>query len=291
MRSVLLIPAAFAGRLRAASERHGGLMSATPRPALHGGHEMRAVAVRLMAYLGGLTVLAVIAAEWATSRVSDTTVPPRARSEWVEVTRPRPAFSLSTSELDPLHFHYAIQRHEPGQGRKDRMTWTDPETGAPVARVEIYRPGAEPDQGSAALSAVAALAPPGPTRFELAAEALPTKFDPFTLVDFTIPHGETEFRRCLGFHHPVEQPKVRITGWYCGAGPEIVPRSIVACALDRLALLASGSDTAVAGLFARAELARTFCGQSGPLLAATFRRQDWMEAARGPRLRGALGLR
>jgi hypothetical protein len=43
----------------------------------------------------------------------------------------------------------------------------------------------------------------------------------------------------------------------------------LACALDRLTLLAAGSEPKVGALFALAERNRTFCGQRDPILAAT----------------------
>ena len=48
-----------------------------------------------------------------------------------------------------------------------------------------------------------------------------------------------------------------------------VDRATLACALDRLTILSAGGDAKVAGLFARAELKRTFCGERNPILAAT----------------------
>ena len=44
---------------------------------------------------------------------------------------------------------------------------------------------------------------------------------------------------------------------------------MIACALDRLTLIAAGSEPKLGALFARAELKRTFCGQNSVFLAAT----------------------
>ena len=99
-----------------------------------------------------------------------------------------------------------------------------------------------------------------------------SKFGPVPLVDFAVaPQGPTpdHERRCLGFARPFNQPTMQIAGWYCSAGEEVVDRATLACALDRLTILSAGGDDQLAGLFARAELKRTFCGQRNPILAAT----------------------
>jgi hypothetical protein len=66
----------------------------------------------------------------------------------------------------------------------------------------------------------------------------------------------------------------------------MVDRGMLACALDRLSLLSAGSEPKLGALFARAELKRTYCGQNSVFVAATRKRNDWIEAARDPRLRG-----
>ena len=44
---------------------------------------------------------------------------------------------------------------------------------------------------------------------------------------------------------------------------------MLACALDRLTLLAAGSEPKIGALFAQAELKRTFCGANNVFFAAT----------------------
>jgi hypothetical protein len=61
---------------------------------------------------------------------------------------------------------------------------------------------------------------------------------------------------------------------------------MLACALDRLTLIAAGSEPKIGALFAQAELKRTFCGANNVFLAATRKRNDWIDAERDPRLRG-----
>jgi hypothetical protein len=96
------------------------------------------------------------------------------------------------------------------------------------------------------------------------------------------PGGE---RRCLRFSRSFDEPRFEISGWFCNPGAELIDRGMIACALDRLSLLAAGSEPKLATLFARAELKRSFCGQKSVFVAATPRRTDWIEAARDPKLR------
>ncbi len=85
---------------------------------------------------------------------------------------------------------------------------------------------------------------------------------------------------------------MQIAGWYCSSGEEVVDRATLACLLDRLTIISAGGDEALAGLFARAEIKRTFCGQRSPILAATPERAvpvaipRSVKSGRGVRLRG-----
>ncbi len=70
-----------------------------------------------------------------------------------------------------------------------------------------------------------------------------------------------------------DEPRLQLSGWFCQGtkfgGAEFIERSTLACALDRLTLLAAGSEPKVGALFAQAELHRSFCGQHDPILAPT----------------------
>ena len=79
---------------------------------------------------------------------------------------------------------------------------------------------------------------------------------------------------------------MRIAGRYCKGTDEIIQSSFVVCALDRLTLIAAGSDPRVAELFANGELARQFCHSKGNSRGAALRRHDWLSASRDPKLRG-----
>ncbi len=140
--------------------------------------------------------------------------------------------------------------------------------------VEIYRPGAASERFIDAPSEIAARI----TGFTVTDDVKPagsidSKFGAVPLVDFAIAartiRRHAPSRRCLGFARPFDEPVMQIAGWYCSAGEEVVDRATLACALDRLTMLSAGGDAKLAGLFARAEIKRTFCGQRSPILAAT----------------------
>jgi hypothetical protein len=141
------------------------------------------------------------------------------------------------------------------------------DSGPPYLQVEIYRPGSEIagfTQPQAEIAANAAfLDPVNVTRED---QPLDSKLGPFSLVSFAT--GSNAPRQCLGFVRAYDDPRLQISGWFCQEGA-LIERSTLACALDRLTLLAAGSEPKVGALFAQAELHRSFCGQRDPLLAAT----------------------
>jgi hypothetical protein len=250
--------------------------------------EARAIAVRLLAYIGGIACLAVLAAELLQTKPVVAAAPPAPRPDWVEVERPHPAFMLSLPEIGE-EARYAIRRHERGGGRKDIMTFGEPGRSARFLSVEIYRPGTELDRFDHAAAEIA----PRAAAFDPEPEvrsALPidTKFGPVSTVD--IPIGGFREGHCVGFARTFTQPRLQISGLFCNA-ETIVDRSMVACLLDRLSLLSAGSDPNIAGVFAKAEINRQFCRQRDPLLYATTRRNEPSPTMAALKLRGSLGAR
>ena len=67
----------------------------------------------------------------------------------------------------------------------------------------------------------------------------------------------------------LQRPASAVVRLFCQGGTEFIEQSILACALDRLTLLAAGSEPKLGALFAQAELNRSYCGQRDPILAAT----------------------
>jgi hypothetical protein len=235
--------------------------------------DIRATIVRILAYMGALAILAIAAASLFRTPPGIVAVQPAALPEWINVERPHPAFDMQMPELAPDGFDYAILRRNTDAARKDVLTWGEPAGSGPYVMVEIYRPGSASERFIDAPSEIAARI----VGFTITDDVKPageiaSKFGAVQLVDFAIavPGARNgRQRRCLGFARPFEDPAMQIAGWYCSSDEQPVDRATLACALDRLTSLSAGGDAKVAGLFARAELKRTFCGERNPILAAT----------------------
>lgn len=222
--------------------------------------------VRWLAYLCGVTVLSVAAAHAFQARPA-MRAEPAPQSQWVEIGNPFPAFALDIPEAADTPAHYAIRRNRQGDGRKDILTLGEPDSADPYLEVEIYRPGREISRFAAPTATIAADAASfGPVNLRSSADPLVTKFGPFTIVTFTTSKGLN--RHCLGFVRAYDDPMLQLSGWFCRGG-ELIERATLACALDRLTLLAAGSEPKIGALFAKAELHRSFCGQRDPILAST----------------------
>jgi hypothetical protein len=223
--------------------------------------------VRWLAYLCGVVVLSVAAAHVFQSRPARNASSPEQRPEWVEIEKPFPAFALAIPEAADAPAHYAIRRNRQGGGRKDILTLGEPDGADPYLQVEIYRPGREISRFAAPAATIAAdAANLGPVNLRPSAEPLVSKFGPLTIVTFTTSKGLS--RQCLGFVRAYDDPMLQLSGWFCRGG-ELIERATLSCALDRLTLLAAGSEPKIGALFAKAELRRSFCGQRDPILAST----------------------
>jgi hypothetical protein len=224
--------------------------------------------VRMLAYMGGIAVLSIAAAQVFQSPPVISPITPARQSEWTEIDRPIPAFALSIPEATGTPASYAIRRHAEGGGRKDILVLGEPNGTAPYLQVEIYRLGTETRPLVAPalliLEAAASLEPVVVPRID---EPLPSKFGPLSIVAFDTSKGAA--RHCLSFVRTYDDPQMQLSGWFCQGGAEFIERGTLACALDRLTLLAAGSEPKIGALFAQAELNRSYCGQHSSLLAPT----------------------
>jgi hypothetical protein len=250
--------------------------------------DVRATFVRVLAYMGGLAILAIAAASFfrapAVVTAFDTPPPPPA---WLEVKRPSPAFELKMRRLAASPFRYAILRRAADGARKDIMTWGEPAGGGPYVTIELYRAGRQSGRFIDAPSEIAARI----LAFTVTDDVKPagridSKFGAVPLVDFAIAAGGRA-RRCLGFARPFDAPPMQIAGWYCNARTAPVDRATLACALDHLTLISAGGNSTLDALFARAEVRRTFCGERNPILAATPERSGPIFLPAQPNLRNA----
>jgi hypothetical protein len=216
--------------------------------------------VRFLAYLGGAAVLSTVASHLFQSPKVMGAITPVHPPEWMDVERPFPVFALSIPEAAHAPASYAVRRHAAGGGRKDILALGKPDGALPYLQVEIYRAGSEivgfDDPKMEIIANARALEP-----------THPSKFGPLTLVSFIAAKGTQ--RSCLAFIRTYSDPRVQLSGWFCQGGTEFIEQSTLACALDRLTLLAAGSEPKLGALFAQAELNRSYCGQRDPILAAT----------------------
>lgn len=241
-------------------------------PALHSWRDdLPAILIRLLAYLAGAALLSILAAQYFQSKNGIDAIAPADKRAWVEIEKPFPAFALSIPEAADAPSAYAIRRHAVGNGRKDILTLGDADSAAPYLQVEIYRPGTEIDSfASPQNTIVANAAALGPVNVERRDEPLESKFGPLAIVTFATSAGTP--RQCLAFVRSYDDPRLQLSGWFCQGGNNagaLIDRSTLACALDRLTLLAAGSEPKVGALFAQAELHRTYCGQRDTILAPT----------------------
>lgn len=230
--------------------------------------DFSAICARILAYAGALALLAMVSTEIFRSAPATTAAEPVAQAEWIDVAKPFPAFALPMPEFASSGYGYGMRRHATGGGRRDIMSWGELEGPALHLMVEVYRPGGEfmpfgamEDEIAARTGGLAdatAMTPAG---------QMESKFGPMALVEFTL--KPEPLRQCLGFARVYDQPRLQILGWYCSSRMGSAEHDLAACALDRLTLMAAGSDAKVGELFAHAELKRTFCGQRSPIIAAT----------------------
>jgi hypothetical protein len=223
---------------------------------------------RVLAYLGALALLSIAAARLSQSPKVISDITPVHRSEWVDIERPFPAFALAIPEAADVPASYAVRRHVEGGGRKDVLGLGDADSAGPYLKVEIYRPGREIRHfADAKTEIVDGAITLGPTEITRAAEPLASKFGPLTIVAFATSKGTP--RHCLGFVRTYSDPRLQISGWFCQGGAEFIEQTTLACALDRLTLLAAGHEPKVGSIFAKAELNRSYCGQRDTILAPT----------------------
>ncbi|MGC1612603.1 MAG: hypothetical protein WA801_23840, partial [Pseudolabrys sp.] len=105
--------------------------------------ELPSSTVHLLAYLGAVATLSMASAHFSRSPKVMDAITSVHQATWVDIARPFAAFALSIPEAADVPASYAIRRHVEGDGRKDILTLGEPDSMAPLLRVEIYRPGNE----------------------------------------------------------------------------------------------------------------------------------------------------
>lgn len=246
--------------------------------------ECSAVLVRVMAYLCGLAVLAVITVDLFSAMPVEANAGMPAARGWTPASRPHPAFAISKLDLSDRTEAYEILRHPEG-GRKDILRWAAGSAEAPTSEIEIYRPGGELDAFAAPAAGIAGrMAGPevsGAPEIEPAG-IIDTKFGRIALLRLSGAVSPDK-QACLGFAKTFITPHLTISGWSCQAASLAAQRAFLGCTLNRLTLLSAGNDPKVAELFARAELKRDTCNTTTATTAA-----NWIASGEAPMLRGQL---
>ena len=244
--------------------------------------EMRATAMRILAYLCGIAVLAMVGTDIASRLQDDVDLSPRPalrQQAWRPIERPIPAFAVPPPDLSGKTATYEIFRHTEG-GRKDVLRWSDAGVALPWAEIEIYRPGQEAPGFAPATLEIGARTALWNVRDVQAGGVVESKFGPVSLVAFSTQAAGKRLN-CTGFARSFDDPQVQISGWTCGGTAQSGGRQAAACLLNRLTLLAAGSDPKLAELFAHSELKRQAdCG------AAAFTGENWLSTVDEPELRG-----
>jgi len=235
---------------------------------------------RLFAYVGALALIAMLGmAGWNMLDDADDTGPP-VRPGWIAAEGAVPAFSLRLTDQPDRTATYAVLTH-PAGGRKDVLRWGEP-ADRPAAELEVYRIGPERDAIDNARADLAVRMGRGAAAELETAGVIESRFGPVGLVRRAgAPEGPGA---CLGFFKTIAEPALRISGWSCQGVTMPARRAMVGCMLNRLTLLSSRHDAALAELFSRAEPRRGDC--DGPGEARTL--SDWVTALDNPKLRGRL---
>jgi hypothetical protein len=246
--------------------------------------EVRATATRILAYLCGIAVLALVATDIASRLQDDIDLSPRLplrQQAWRPIERPIPAFAAPLPDLSGKTVTYEILRHAEG-GRKDVLKWSDPGVAMPWAEIEIYRASEESPGFAPATLEIGARTALWNVRDGQADGVIDSKFGPVSLVAFSTQAAGKRLN-CTGFARSFSDPQVQISGWTCGGSAQAGGRQAAACLLNRLTLLAAGSDPKLAELFAHSELKRQAdCG------AAAVASENWLSTVDEPELRGSV---
>lgn len=231
-----------------------------------------AAPARDVATTGSVRPLARPTLSLAAPQTSPTSVAreePERPPAWAPVEKPFAMFNLEAPEIDRLPAYHVAARHSVGGGRDDVFTFGAFEAQALHLRLSVYQPGGEAAAPSSFFvdlvrrAGEAGLA----VRKSVVAGPLPTKFGTFEVADAILAEPGAE-RPCLAFRFLSQGPALRLSGWACGTAERPADRAMLACLIDRLALVAAREERALAAYFAKAELSRSPICAAPHLLAA-----------------------
>lgn len=213
--------------------------------------------LRAAALTGGIALVAVLGlASLVVSPASQPAVPTlKAPSPplWRDIERPFQLFAMAGSPYARLPMDYTARRRTSGTGREDWLTFGDPGHPGALLRLVVTRRDAAPPPPADLIvdyARLAATAGHALTRAGLPF-SLATRFGGFDTAELTLRTGEL-IRSCLGFRLQDTAGPIGIIGFACGDPDHRPERGTLACALDRIDLVAAGEDGAMRSFFAAA---------------------------------------
>ena len=200
---------------------------------------------------------------------------------WRDIDRPFQLFALAASPYARLPMAYTARRRTTGSDREDWLTFGDSARPGAMLRLVISRRGAAslPADLVVDYARLAATAGHALTRAGLPF-TLQTRFGGFDTAELTLRTGELT-RACLGFRLQGAAGPIGIIGLAC-SDPEHPPdRSSLACAIDRIDLVAAGEDGAMRSFFAGVDRRRDLACGGGPTVYKGAATASGGQAARG----------
>lgn len=213
----------------------------------------RGSGLRTAALTGGVALVALLGlASLVVPPVTQPVEPPAAPTTplWRDIDRPFQLFALAGSPYARLPMDYTARRRTTGTGREDWLTFGDPSHPGPLMRVIVSRRDPAPPPAADLVvdyARLAATAGHALTRAGLPF-SLATRFGGFDAAELTLRTGELT-RACLGFRLQDTVGPIGIIGIACGEPDHPPERGVLACALDRIDLVAAGEDGAMRGFF------------------------------------------
>ncbi len=197
-------------------------------------------------------------ANWPASQTIASKAPPAApRDAWIEIAKPYRLYELAAPPLAHEKHAYSARRHATGGGREDVLTFGQfaIDKNGPFVRLSVYRHGSEKIEDTPFFVEMARRAAP----LGLSVSAVrqepdqATRFGDLETAALTLSENEFSRDRCRGFRLVQAQPGLTIAGLACAAENESMSAQDVACLLNRLDLLAAGSDRPLRDFFGAAK--------------------------------------
>jgi hypothetical protein len=214
--------------------------------------------------MAGIAVLLLEPPEFAVQQSERAQAP---RPEWIDIVRPFQLYALPSPAFGAEPQTFTARRRQSDGDRIDALAYGAAAPGpGNWLQIEIRRIGGTAENPIGFFPEMARMA--ARSGYAVDRMALPrshdTRFGAVEIADLQLVDGD-KHNACLGFRLPWQEPGIGFAGIACGTALRPLDRPTLACALDRLDLVSSGEDRALAEYFARTESRRgRDCPQSRP---------------------------